>query len=125
MSESPSPQIPDNAPWWSKAIEMVIHTGGISLLLVMFRIAQQAGWVPNPVEQRLVDLENSQTKILEGLQQNAGGTIRHDATMQELIKAVQDQARQMEEGEKRRQMWCVIRAKTDDEKKACFPSAPK
>ena len=98
MSEPTSPQIPDNAPWWSKAIEMVIHTGGISLLLVMFWMAQQAGWVPNPVEQRLGDLENSQMKILEGLQQNAGGTIRHDATMQELIKAVQDQARQMEEG---------------------------
>lgn len=116
------PTIPDSAPWWSKAIEVAIHTGGVSLLLVLFWMGQQAGWIPNPVEEELKELRAEVTAgfqyVKDGMQQNAGHDIRHDATMQEMVK-------HLDESMKRDQMRCILRAATDDEKKACFPSVSK
>lgn len=116
MSNEPTPTIPDNAPWWSKAIEVAIHTGGVSLLLVLFWMGQQAGWIPNPVVDTLAEAVERLGKIQEGMQQDAGHAIRHDTTMQEMVK-------HLDESMKRDQLRCILRATTDQEKKACFPMA--
>lgn len=107
MSDEQKPDIPDNAPWWAKGILAVGHAFGVSAILLAFYMGQSAGLIPNPVEERLA-------KIEEGMQQDAGHAIRHDATMQEMVKHI-------EQGAKRAQKHCVLQAKTDEEKKACFP----
>lgn len=122
MSDEQQPTIPENAPWWSKAIEVVLHTGGISLLLVLFWMGQQAGWIPNPmadelkeVVERLDKVDAGMLKINDGMQQDAGHAIRHDSTTQQMIEHLSAVS-------KRDQMRCVLDAKTDQEKKACFPT---
>lgn len=117
-TQQPTPSIPDSAPWWAKGILAVGHAFGVSAILLAFYLGQSAGVIPNPVEERL-------EKIEAGMQQDAGHAIRHDTTMQEMVKAVQEQTRHLEESAKQRQMWCVMKAKTDDEKKACFPAVAK
>lgn len=104
MSEDSKPAIPDNAPWWSKAIEVVIHTGGVSLLLVLFWMGQQAGWVPNPTNDALEEIK--------------GHIIKSTALNQKIAEEMEKQSQQ-------RQLWCVKKAKTDEEKEACFPKAVK
>lgn len=111
MSDEQKPTIPDNAPWWAKGILAVGHAFGVSAILLAFYLGQSAGLIPNPVEERLA-------KIEEGMQQDAGHAIRHDATMQEMVK-------HLDESLKRDQMRCILRANTDVEKKACFPSMDK
>ena len=111
MNEQIPPTIPDNAPWWAKGIIAVGHAFGVSAILLGFYIGQSAGIIPNPVEERL-------TAIEAAMQQDAGHAIRHDATMQEMV-------RHIEESTKREQMKCVLKATTDDEKKACFPYVGK
>ena len=92
---------------------------GIPALLLCayfgFDLAQQAGWVPNPVENRLGTIEKE-------IQEIKGQGIKHDTSMTELTKAVEAQGEQLEEEAKGRQMRCVMRATTDAEKKACFPN---
>lgn len=111
MSDDPNHQVPDSAPWWAKGILAVGHAFGVSAILLAFYMGQSAGIIPNPIEERLKNIE-------EGMQQDAGHAIRHDATMQEMVKHVEESA-------KRDQMKCVLRANTDEEKKACFPSVTK
>jgi hypothetical protein len=76
-------------------------TFGIPTLLLGFYFAQNAGWIPNPVAEELQEIK--------------GVILQSSATNQEIIKALKEQNQQ-------RQMRCVIKARTDDEKKACFPS---
>lgn len=108
MSDAPTPTIPDNAPWWAKGIVAIGHAFGISAILLAFYLGQSAGLIPNPVEDRLAAIE-------AGMQQDAGHAIRHDATMQEMVK-------HLDESLKRDQLRCILRATTDQEKKACFPT---
>lgn len=87
--------------------------GAIALILG-FYLGQEAGWIGNPVEVKL-------SEISKEIQEIKGQGIQHDATMKELTRAVESQGEQMEEESKKRQMRCVLRAKTEDEKKSCFP----
>lgn len=93
--------LPPNAPWWAAAVRSTAMTFGIPTLLLGFYFAQNAGWIPNPVAEELQEIK--------------GVILQSAATNQEIIKALKEQNQQ-------RQMRCVIKAKTDDEKKACFPS---
>jgi hypothetical protein len=117
MADESKVEIPDSAPWYAKTgMQVAVNFGVPTLILMMvivFWFAREMGWAPNPVEDRLKAIE-------AGLQQNAGGVIRHDATTQEMVKAVQLQNDRWEQSEKRRQVWCVNRAKTDEERKACI-----
>lgn len=110
MSDDPKlgATLPDNAPWWARGIISVGHAFGVSAILLAFYMGQSAGLIPNPVEQELQEIK--------------GVTIQHDAAMKELVRAVEEQGRQLAEDAKARQLRCVLRAKTDEDKKACFPS---
>ena len=101
MGDEQQPSIPDNAPWWAKSIGFVGKTFGISALILGFYMGQSAGLIPNPT--------------VDELQEIKGHIVQSNAVNQEIIKALKEQNQQ-------RQMRCVIKAKTDDEKKACFPS---
>lgn len=87
--------------------------GAIALILAFF-LGQDAGWINNPTVNELKEIKQE-------IQQVKGQVIQHDATMKELTKAVESQGEQLEEEAKKRQMRCVLRAKTEEEKKACFP----
>lgn len=100
MSDIQEP-LPPNAPWWASAVRSTAMTFGIPTLLLGFYFAQNAGWIPNPVAEELQEIK--------------GVILQSSATNQEIIKALKEQNQQ-------RQMRCVIKARTDDEKKACFPS---
>lgn len=95
-------------PWWVKAVVVVGNTFGFPVIMLAYYLAQDAGVINNPVEERL--------RAIEGQQQEMKGVIvQGNATNKEIIQALKDQSQQ-------RQMRCVIKAKTEDEKRACFPS---
>lgn len=108
MSDEQKTTIPDNAPWWAKSIGFVGQTFGVSALILAFYMGQSAGLIPNPVAEELQEIK--------------GVTLQHDASMKELVKVVEEQGRQLADENKSRQMRCVLRAKTDEEKKSCFPA---
>jgi len=108
MSEQPQPQQPTTAPWWDQTIMKVGSTFGVPTLLVGYFLLQGAGVIPNPVQEKLEEL-------LGEMQELKGAVVQQGTGMQEIGK-------QMARDSERRQMWCVMRAKTDEEKKACFPT---
>ena len=113
MSDEPGTlaQTVHEMPWWVKAFMVVGNTFGFPIIMLGYYLGQDAGWIRNPVEERLA-------KIEADMQQDAGHAIRHDATMQEMVT-------HLDESMKRDQMRCILRANTDEEKKACFPSVTK
>lgn len=111
MSEEPKPVIPDNAPWWAKGILVVGHTFGVSAIILGFYLGQSVGIIPNPVEDRLAAIEDKLDKG-SGQQQEIMGLVVQSTAM-------------LKEQNQQRQVWCVLKAKSDDEKKACFPAANK
>lgn len=123
MSETPvqitSVQIPDNAPWYVKSALAIGHTFGVSAILLAFFLGQSAGVIPDPKNDKLAEIEDRLGKVESQLQQNAGATIQHDASVKELIKNFEQEKLDRRQD---RQKWCVLKAKTDDEKRACFPS---
>lgn len=98
----------DNMPGWLKAVTMVGNTLGIPVLILGFYLAQDAGLLGNPVADDLQELK--------------GLAVQHDASMRELTRQVEEQGRQFEDEAKGRQMRCVMRAQTEADKKACFPT---
>ncbi len=122
MSDEPKEQtvggLIDGMPWWVKAALVVYNTAGLPTMLLVYYLMQDSGVIPSPIEKRLADIE-------AGMQQDAGHAIRHDTTMQEMVKVVQDQNKRWEEADKRRQVWCVLKATTDAEKKACLTAGDK
>lgn len=98
----------DNMPGWLKAVTMVGNTLGIPVLILGFYLMQDAGLVGNPVAKDLEELK--------------GLAVQHDAAMRELTRHVEEQGRQLEDEAKGRQMRCVMRAQTEADKKACFPT---
>ena len=118
MQDEQKPSIPENAPWWARGVMAVGHAFGVSAILLGFYMGQSAGIIPNPVSEKL-------DKIEANMQQDAGHAIRHDATMQDMVKVLQDQTRHLEQVAQERKIRCVLKAKTDEEKKACFPTSEK
>jgi hypothetical protein len=115
MTEPTQPQ--DSSPWYIKGVIDFGHAFGVSAVLLAFYLLQSAGVIPNPVEKRLGTLEDDVGAIKAMQQQNAGAATLHDASTKDLIKAIEQESRaRLQE----RQKWCVLKAKTDDEKRACF-----
>ncbi len=106
MSDEIKPVIPDNAPWWAKGILAVGHAFGVSAILLAFYMGQSAGLIPNPVESELIEIKKE-------LQEVKGALVQGTATIKEIVTALEDQ-------NKRNQLRCVIKAKTDDEKRICL-----
>jgi len=118
MMSDPQPQqtlggMLDRLPVWAQVGLVLYNLAGLPTCILAYNAMQDAGIIPNVVQEQL-------EKINAGMQQDAGHAIRHDTTMQEMVRAVQEQARHLEESAKREQMRCVMRAQTDVEKKACF-----
>lgn len=92
---------------------------GIPALLLCvyfgFDLGQQAGWIPNP-------MANDMAEMKKEIQEIKGQGIKHDTSMTELTKAVEAQGEQLEEEAKKRQIKCVLRAATPEERKACMTS---
>ena len=109
MSERPTVNSAmDAMPVWMKAVMLFGNTFGITALILAFYLAQDAGIIDNPTA--------------KGLQELKGLTIQHEASMRELTRHIEEQARQLQDEAKGRQMRCVLRAQTEQEKKACFPT---
>lgn len=112
MSEEQQPKTLETAldgmPWWVKATMFFANTLGFPVLMVMYLLAQDAGAIKNPVAERTESLDRQ-------LQELTGVTIQHNASMKELIEVMQEDSRS-------RQLHCVLRAKTEADKKACFPT---
>lgn len=109
MSE-PQPTVStamDSMPAWMKAVMLFGNTFGFPALMVGYYLLQDAGVIGNPTVKELQEIK--------------GITIQHDAAMRELTRHVEEQGRQLEDEAKSRQMRCVMRAKTDEEKRSCFP----
>ncbi len=117
----------------SGAVDSAMKFGekfGIPALLLCayfgFDLAQQAGWVPNPVADKLGAIEKTIATLNkdtnEAIQEVKGQNIQHDSSMKELTKAVESQGEQLEEEAKKRQIKCVLRAATPEERKACMTS---
>lgn len=106
----------DQQPVSNSLIDGVIKFGkefGAIALILAFYMGQDAGLIGNPTAEKLVEIERE-------LQQIKGQNIQHDATMKELTKAVESQGEQLEEEAKKRQIKCVLRANTPEERKACM-----
>lgn len=122
MSEEPKEQtlggMLDRLPAWAQVGLVLYNLAGLPTCILVYNALENAGVIPNVVQAELVKVNTNLEKIQDGMQQDAGHAIRHDATMQEMV-------RHLDESSKREQMRCVLRAKTDDEKKSCFPTAVK
>lgn len=99
----------DKAPWWDQTIMRVGSTFGIPTLLLGYYLAQDAGVIKNPVVQDLKDIRGE-------MQELKGAVLQQGLSMKTINE-------QMAKDAERRQMWCVMKAKTDEEKKSCFPGA--
>lgn len=113
-----SDQQPDtnqSAPWWDQTIMRVGSTFGVPTLLVGYFLLQGAGVIPNPVQDQLAELHDENVDLKKEMQELKGAVLQQGTAMQEI-------GRQMARDAERKQMWCVMKAKTDDEKKACFPT---
>lgn len=112
------PQQSSNAPWWTSGLLEVGKAFGVSAIILAFFLGQSAGWIPNPMEDRIHDLETETAAYKEAtqkeLQEIKGSIVQGNAVNQEIIKALKEQNQE-------RQMRCVMKAKSDDEKKSCFP----
>ena len=95
-------------PWWAQLGLVVASSFGVPTLIVGFYLAQEAGWVDNPVANRLEELK--------------GVSIVHELTMKEVGLEVRKQTEQFAKSEEARQMRCVLRAQDEQQKRACFPS---
>lgn len=98
----------DQMPWWVQAMLLVGSTFGMPVVILGFYMAQDAGLVGNPVADRLEEVK--------------GAMIQHQAVMQDLTHAVERQGEQLVTEARGRQMRCVIRATTPEQKRACFPA---
>lgn len=96
----------DGAPWWLKAGLVVYTTVGLPTALIVYDKLQEAGVIPYPMETRMAAVEGK-------LEEVAGLTVQGNATMKNI-------ADQFAKSEERRKMYCVLRAKDEAEKKACF-----
>jgi hypothetical protein len=103
----------DRLPAWAQIGLVLYNLAGLPTCILVYNALENSGVIPNVVDERLTAIES-------GMQQDAGHAIRHDTTMQEMVKAIQDQARHLEDSAKRDQMKCILKAHTDDEKKACL-----
>lgn len=88
--------------------------GAIALILA-FYMGQDAGLIGNPTAEKM-------EAIHKELQEIKGQNVQHNFTMQELTRAVESQGEQLEEEAKKRQIKCVLRATTPEERKACMTS---
>lgn len=109
------PQTNQTAPWWDQTIMRVGSTFGVPTLLVGYFLMQGAGIIPNPLQDQMEELQKEMKDLREEMQELKGAVLQQGSSMQEIGK-------QMARDAERRQMWCVMKAKTDDEKKACFPT---
>lgn len=110
MSDQP---VPSNS-----LLDGIIKFGkefGAIALILGFYMGQDAGYIGNPVETKLASIEKE-------IQEIKGQGIQHDSTMKELTRAVESQGEQLEEEAKKRQIKCVLRASTPEERKACMSS---
>lgn len=119
----------DPQPTGQSLLDGVIKFGkefGVLALIVGFWMGQDAGYIANPVAERLGKIEQAIATLNkdtnEAIQEVKGQNIQHDATMKELTKAVESQGEQLEEEAKKRQIKCVLRAATPEERKACMTS---
>ena len=99
--------------------------GAIALILA-FYMGQDAGLIGNPVADKLEKIDQTIATLTkdtnEAIQEVKGQNIQHDSSMKELTKAVESQGEQLEEEAKKRQIKCVLRAATPEERKACMTS---
>lgn len=107
MSDEERPTIPSNAPWWDQTIMRVGSTFGVPTLLLGYYLAQDGGFIKNPVVEEMAELRTE-------MQELKGAVIQQGASMKNMSE-------QMARDSENRQMRCVLRAKTEDEKRACFP----
>ena len=119
----------EQQPAGNSLLDGVIKFGkefAVLALIVGFWMGQDAGWVPNPVAERLGKIEQTIATLNkdtnEAIQEVKGQNIQHDSTMKELTKAVESQGEQLEEEAKKRQIKCVLRAATPEERKSCMTS---
>ena len=96
----------DKMPWWVQVLLFVGSTFGVPTAIVMFYLAQAAGWVPNPVIEGMDTLQG-EVQELKGL------SLRHEETTRHMGETIRTEI------EKRKKR-CVMRARTPQEKEACF-----
>lgn len=96
----------DGAPWWLKAGLTMYLTVGLPTCLMVWDKLQEAGYIPDPTRDAVVAL----TKEIEQLK---GLAIQGNAALNNLNE-------NDKKAEERRKLWCVMKAKDEAEKKACF-----
>lgn len=97
----------DGAPWWLKAGMTIYLTVGLPTCLMVWDKLQEAGIIPDPTRDAIFDMKGE-------IQELKGLTTQSNAAINNLTESDK-------KSEERRKKYCVLRAKTDDERKACFP----
>lgn len=97
----------DGAPWWLKAGLTMYLTVGLPTCLMVWDKLQEAGIIPDPTRDAIIAMKGE-------IQEVKGLTTQSNAAINNLTESDR-------KSEERRKKYCVLRAKTDDEKKACFP----
>lgn len=100
--DTPKPAVLSSMPWWVQAVGII----GTPMLILAFYLAQDAGYINNPVAARLEQIEGNQEQ-LKGLM------LRHEQMTQDMLRVMEREA-------ERRQKRCVLKAQTADQKTACF-----
>lgn len=98
----------DGAPWWVKAGLTIYMTVGLPVSLVVWDKLEEAGIIPNPMVTELEELRGE-------MQELKGAVIQQGASLK-------DVAGHLAKEQESRQMRCVMRAQTEQEKRACFPN---
>lgn len=103
---SPLTQALEKMPWWVQALLFIGMTFGVPTMVLTFHYAQDAGYVNNPVAAHLEQIDGT-------LEELKGLSLRHEEMTRDIVQTMTADAQ-------RRQKRCVLRAKTDQEKEACF-----
>ena len=96
----------DKMPWWAQFIVFVGMTFGVPVVMVGWYLARDAGYIANPIVAELGAL-SGYVEELKGI------SLRHEETTRQMVETLEAEA------EKRKKR-CVMRARTDADKEACF-----
>lgn len=103
----------DGAPWWLKAGLTMYLTVGLPTCLMVWDKLQEAGYIPDPTRDAVVGFTKELQNLTKETENLKGLMIQGNAALNNLNE-------NDKKAEERRKLWCVMKAKDEAEKKACF-----
>jgi hypothetical protein len=118
MSDETTPvgalaQVVNKIPWWAQIALLVGMTFGVPTIMLGIDKAQDIGLLDNPVAKSYDELTAAQQAGTKAMEELKGVVVQQGETNKQIIKALEEQNRH-------KQLRCVNKAKSDDERAKCL-----